>query len=235
MLSNTLGRRADKIGVVIAAGGRGRRFGGTLPKQFAALGGVPILARTLRIFEGMREVGVIVVVVPREHLKRAVRIIFRARIRKVAAVVVGGADRQKSVRAGLEAFWPVPDIVLVHDAVRPFVRRRVVRDVIREAADCGGAVVGVRVTDTVKVVNSAGYSVRTLAREGLWAVQTPQGFRYRLLLEAHRVAEQAGYVGTDEASLLERLGRRVRVVVGDEGNVKITTREDLKAARMRVG
>lgn len=209
-------------------------MGGTLPKQFRLLGGVPILVRTLQIFAGMREVGPIVVVVPRGYGARAGRIIAAAEVRKVVAVVAGGAQRQKSVRAGLEAFSPAPDIVLVHDAVRPFVSRQVVRRVIRKAVACGGAVVGVRLTDTIKMGNRAGYFVKTLARENLWAVQTPQGFRYPLLLRAHRRAEQAGFCGTDDGSLVERLGHRVCIVVGEKGNVKITTRRDLENAKMRV-
>ncbi len=182
----------------------------------------------------MKEVDAIVVVVPPVHRRRAERIIARARIGKVAAVVSGGSERQRSVRAGLEAFVPPPDIVLVHDAVRPFVRRGIVRQVIRQAAEYGGAVVGVRPTDTIKEGDREGYFVRTLARENLWAVQTPQGFRFPLLLRAHRAAERSGLLGTDEASLVERLGHRVRIVEGERGNVKITTREDLESARKRL-
>jgi 2-C-methyl-D-erythritol 4-phosphate cytidylyltransferase len=220
--------------VVIAAGGRGKRIGGKLPKQFLAVGGKTILARTLRIFAGMREVGALVVVVPPGHVSRAARLIAREGIRKVDAVVAGGAVRQSSVRAGLEAFSSAPDIVLIHDAVRPFVRRDVVREVIRKAGEYGGAVVGVRVTDTIKEGNRSGYYTRTLVRESLWAVQTPQGFRYRLLMRAHREAEKSGFLGTDDASLVERLGRRVRIVTGDAGNIKITTPQDLRMAKMRL-
>jgi 2-C-methyl-D-erythritol 4-phosphate cytidylyltransferase len=232
--SNTLARRTPRVGIVVAAGGQGKRVGGKLPKQFHVIGGETILARTLRVFAGMREVDAIVVVVPSSHVRRAAKIIAREGIRKIDAVVAGGAVRQSSVRAGLEAFSSAPDIVLVHDAVRPFVHRSVVKEVIRKAGEYGGAVVGVRVTDTIKEGSRSGYYTRTLARESLWAVQTPQGFRYPLLMRAHREAEKSGFVGTDEASLVERLGRRVRIVVGDPGNIKITTRQDLRMAKMRV-
>jgi 2-C-methyl-D-erythritol 4-phosphate cytidylyltransferase len=210
------------------------RLGGRLPKQFLALGGTPILVRTLRVFAGMREVAAIVVVVPRRHMRRTERIIARARIGKVVAVVAGGAERQASVRAGLVAFPAPPEIVLVHDAVRPFVRREVARRVLQKAGECGGAVAAVRVTDTIKEVHPRGDVVRTLAREQLWAVQTPQGFRFPLLLRAHREADRAGFLGTDEASLVERLGLPVRIVEGDASNMKITTRLDLETAKMRV-
>jgi 2-C-methyl-D-erythritol 4-phosphate cytidylyltransferase len=231
---NTLARRTFKVGIVIAAGGQGKRVGGTLPKQFQVVGGETVLARTLRVFAGMREVDAIVVVVPSDHVRRAARLIARERIGKIDAVVAGGVVRQSSVRAGLEAFSSLPDIVLVHDAVRPFVRRDTVREVIRMAGEYGGAVVGVRVTDTIKEGNRSGYYTRTLSRESLWSVQTPQGFRYRLLMRAHREAEKSGFLGTDDASLVERLGRRVKIVEGDPGNTKITTLQDLRMAKMRL-
>ena len=227
-----MARKAPEVGVVIAGGGRGTRLGGRLPKQFLALGGTPILVRTLRVFEGMREVVAIVVVVPRRHIRRTKRIISRAHMVKVIAVVAGGAERQASVRAGLGAFRTAPDIVLVHDAARPFVRREVVRRVIQKAGECGGAVAAVRVTDTIKEVRRQGSVVRTLAREQLWAVQTPQGFRFPILLRAHREADRAGFAGTDEASLVERLGQPVSIVEGDASNIKITTRLDLETAKM---
>lgn len=219
--------------MVIAGGGRGRRLGGAIPKQFLSLGGVPVLARTLRVFAGMGEVGAIVVVVPRDEISRAERVIRRGRIRKVVAVVAGGVERQASVRAGLGAFPREPEIVLVHDAVRPFVRREIVRSVIRKAAVGGGALVGVPVTDTITETDRRGFAARTLRREHLRAVQTPQGFRYGLLVRAHRAAERAGFVGTDDASLVQRLGYRVRIVEGDPSNIKITTRLDLERAKKR--
>jgi 2-C-methyl-D-erythritol 4-phosphate cytidylyltransferase len=138
------------------------------------------------------------------------------------------------VRAGLDAFLRPPDIVLVHDAVRPFVTRHVVREVIRKAGEFGGAMAGVRVTDTIKEGNRHGIVLRTVTRQGLWAAQTPQGFRFPILLRAHREAARAGFVGTDEASLVERLGHPVVLVEGDAANLKITTPADLKTAKRRV-
>lgn len=226
-----MARRAPNVGVVIAGGGRGRRVGGVLPKQFLSLGGVPLLVRTLRVFAGMSEVGAIVVVVPGDQISRAERLIRRWGIRKVVAVVAGGVERQASVRVGLGAFRRKPRIVLVHDAVRPFVGREIVRQVITKAAVAGGALVGVPVTDTITEADRRGRAVRTLRREHLWAVQTPQGFRYGLLVRAHREAERSGFVGTDDASLVQRLGYPVRIVQGEASNIKITTRRDLERAK----
>jgi 2-C-methyl-D-erythritol 4-phosphate cytidylyltransferase len=209
-------------------------MGGKLPKQYLLLGDRSILSRTLNVFEGMPDVGSIVVVVPNRYLGRTEKLVIREGFRKIVSIVSGGADRQASVRAGLGAFPEPPGLVLVHDAVRPFVRRKVVQDVIRAARRYGAAVVGVRVTDTIKEASSTGFYRRTLDRTRLWAVQTPQGFRYSLLRAAHAEAAKRGYVGTDEASLVERMGGRVRIVEGDSDNLKITGRDDLKNAKLRM-
>jgi len=209
-------------------------MGAATPKQFLPVGGVAVLERTAGIFEGMRGVSEIVVVAPAGYVQRAKRLIRKAELSKVVAVVAGGAERQDSVWLGLQAFPVKPDIVLVHDAVRPFVSARTIRTVIREAERHGGAVVGVRVTDTIKVGTSKGFYALTLQRDRLWAVQTPQGFRFDLLLRAHQAARKAHFAGTDEASLVERLGIPVRIVEGEYGNTKITTREDLRMAESRL-
>lgn len=226
--------RVHKVGVIIAAGGSGRRMGGRLPKQFLSLAGKSIIARTIAAFETIQSVGEIVVVAPREHVARTQRLCGTEGFRKVSCVCKGGKERQDSVRIGLEAFARQPAIVLVHDAVRPLVSKRVIQQIIKEAARHRAAVVGVRVKDTIKVEGRRGYYKATLDRNKLWAVQTPQGFRYKLLRDAHLKALTAHYLGTDEASLVERLGIPVRIVEGDYTNIKITTLEDLKAARIHL-
>jgi 2-C-methyl-D-erythritol 4-phosphate cytidylyltransferase len=231
---NTLaGKRAD-VGVVIAAGGSGRRFGGSLPKQFLKLGRVPVLQRTIAAFHGLPEVGEIVVVAPPAYIRRVEALVRRAGFGRVCRVTSGGRERQDSVWNGLHAFSRPPAIVLVHDAVRPMVSRRVIRDVIAAARRHGAAVVGVRVTDTIKRESPAGFYAETLDRKALWAVQTPQGFRYRLLRRAHERARDDRYAGTDESSLVERMGKPVRIVPGEERNRKITTADDLRIAGMFV-
>lgn len=226
--------RVHNVGVIIAAGGSGRRMGGRLPKQFLPLGGKPIIARTIAAFEAIQSVGEIVVVAPREHIARTQRLCRTERFRKVSCVCHGGKVRQDSVRRGLGAFARQPAIVLVHDAVRPLVSNRVIRRVIQEATRHRAAVVGVRVKDTIKVEGRKGFYKATLDRSKLWAVQTPQGFRYKLLRDAHVQARISNYLSTDEASLVERLGVPVRIVEGDYTNFKITTLEDLKAARIHL-
>lgn len=224
-------RRAD-VGVVIAAGGTGRRMGGTLPKQFLPLGGRSILERTLAVFNAHPLVRDIVVVVPHSYLERTAWLIHRGNLSKVKCVVAGGKDRQESVWNGLNAFGESPRIVLIHDAVRPLVRRKVVDAVISQTRRYGAAVAGVKVKDTIKWEGRKGYFTRTLDRDKLWSIQTPQGFSYRLAFTAHQKARATGSGGTDDASLVEHLGRKVKIVEGDYDNIKITTAEDLAFAAM---
>ena len=228
-----MGRRAD-IGVVIPAGGSGTRVGGGIPKQFLSLRGAPILVRTIALFQRMGEIGPIVVVVPAPHLLRATRMLRRARLTKVVAIVPGGNDRQASVLAGLKAFPLQPRYVLVHDAVRPFVSLQTVAKVIREVRRHGAAIAAKRVTDTIKMEHPRGAIARTVPREGLWAAQTPQGFRFDILMLAHRAARKLRFRGTDESSLLERIGIPVRLVESEGGNIKITTPGDLKIAEFQL-
>ncbi len=227
------GRRAD-VGVIIAAGGAGRRFGGATPKQFLLLGGITILQRSIEAFHRLPQVAEIIVVAPGSQLRRVQALLRRFPPGPACRAVPGGRERQDSVRNGLLGFSRPPRIVLVHDAVRPLVSRRVIRAVTSAARRYGAAVVGVRVTDTIKREFPPGFAGGTLDRRELWAAQTPQGFRYRLLLTAHERAMAERFSGTDESSLVERLGRPVRIVRGETGNRKITTHEDLQIARLFV-
>jgi 2-C-methyl-D-erythritol 4-phosphate cytidylyltransferase len=145
-------------------------------------------------------------------------------------VVAGGAERQESVARALDAVPAAIDLVLVHDAVRPFINRALVDRVLAAAGDCGAAICALPITETVKRVTD-GVVQQTVDRTGLWAVQTPQAFRAELLREAHDKARRAGLLGTDDAMLVERLGHPVRVVRGLSENIKITTPADLRRAR----
>jgi 2-C-methyl-D-erythritol 4-phosphate cytidylyltransferase len=225
------------ISVVIAAGGKGRRMGADTPKQFLSLGGVPILERTIAAFHSLREVREIVLVVPAGYISRTGALVRRAGFTKVGDVVEGGKERQASVFNGLKSCSFRTGVILVHDAVRPLVGRRAIMSVVRAASRYGAAVVGVPVRDTIKVGSQRrpGFYARTLRRDELWAVQTPQGFRFPLLWEAHRRACSSGFVGTDDASLVERMGTPVRIVRGTETNIKITSPDDRKLAEFLLG
>jgi 2-C-methyl-D-erythritol 4-phosphate cytidylyltransferase len=225
------------VSVVIAAGGKGRRMGVGTPKQFLSLGGVPVLERTIAVFHSLRAVREIVLVVPAGCIPRTRALVRRAGFTKVADVVEGGEERQSSVFNGLERCSFRSGVVLVHDAVRPLVGRRTIMSVIRAAGRYGAAVAGMPVRDTIKIESQKrpGFYSRTLRREELWAVQTPQGFMFHILWEAHRKVRSSGFIGTDDASLVERMGTPVRIVPGTGTNIKITTPDDRKMAEFLLG
>ena len=218
------------VGVIIPAGGAGRRFGGRTPKQFVRLEGVPILVRTVALFAMRRDVAAIVVAAPSGDVPR-VRRMLAAAGHGTVTVVAGGKERQHSVWNGLQALPSSCEFVLVHDAVRPFTPSRVISSVVKEARACGASVVGVPVGDTLRREGRAGFLSATVDRAHLWAVQTPQGFRTELLREAHREAARKGILRTDETSLVELMGIEARVVQGTQSNIKITTKNDLEFAR----
>jgi 2-C-methyl-D-erythritol 4-phosphate cytidylyltransferase len=219
------------MAVLVPAGGLGTRLGGRTPKQFLQVGGATILARTLTHFVRHPSVRAIVVAAPAEHLARTRRLVARSG-RHPVEVVAGGATRQESVWQALQAVPGDVDVVLVHDAVRPFIDRRLIDAVVAAAVAHGAAICALPIAETVKRVRDAVVET-TLDRSGLWAVQTPQAFRAALLREAHDKARREGVVATDDAMLVEWLGQPVRVVPGLAGNVKITTPEDLRRARRR--
>jgi 2-C-methyl-D-erythritol 4-phosphate cytidylyltransferase len=221
--------RAD-VAVVVPAGGIGARLGSRTPKQFLALGGAPILAATLRHFRRHPRVSAIVVAAPAEHVARTRRVLGRGGA--PLTVVVGGATRQESVWAAVQAAPASAVVIVVHDAVRPFVTRALIDALVAAAERDGAASCGLPIAETVKRVRD-GLVEATLDREGLWSVQTPQAFRAAILREAHDKARRDGFVGTDDAMLVERIGHPVRMVAGLADNVKITTAEDLRRARRR--
>src|SRR5947209_10654979 len=207
------------VAAVIVAAGRGVRMGAARPKAFVRVGGETILERSVRAFASHPRIGRIVVAVADPPAAARALGPLAARV----LLVRGGAERQASVRAGLGAIREnEADIVLVHDAARPLVGRDLV-DAVIEAAGKGGAAVPATVpTSTVKRAGKDGRVEETMPRERLRLAQTPQGFLAPILRRAHAVAARQGYVGTDDAALVERTGRSVRVVEGSEENIKIT-------------
>jgi 2-C-methyl-D-erythritol 4-phosphate cytidylyltransferase len=221
-------RRRDGAGVwaVVPAGGRGVRMG--RKKQDLRLGGRPILRWTVDVLEATRIVRGVVVVVPAEDVAAWRRRL--ARCRKVRAVVAGGAERQESVRRGLEAVPRGVTWVVVHDGVRPCITSELVTRVTAAAREHGVAIAALPLAETLKR-GAQGWVKETVDREGLWAVQTPQAFRADLLRDAHGRAAGDGIRATDDAALVERLGVPVWLVPGLPGNVKITRPGDLRLAR----
>lgn len=218
-----------EVAVVVVAAGRGERAGGGMPKQFRRVGDEIMLRRCLLMLVEAPNVGLVQPVIRPED-----RILFAAAADKIDVLppAFGGATRQASVRAGLEALAPrKPDIVLVHDAARPFATPALVARAIDAAEKNGAAVPGLAVTDTIKAVDDGGFVAQTLDRARLRAIQTPQGFAFGPLLDAHRrAAAQGRFDFTDDAALAEWAGMKVSVFEGEPGNIKITNADDFARA-----
>jgi len=212
-------------GAIIVAAGGSSRMGGA-DKLFADLGGRPLLARALARFQESPLVERIVLVLSAANLERGRTLAAEFGIDKLSALCEGGPRRQDSVRLGLEALGPC-EWVLVHDGARPLVTTALIERGLAAARETGAAVAAVPIADTVKVAAPDGTVEQTLDREGLWAAQTPQVFRYDLLLRAHR--EVTAEV-TDDAAMLEALGLPVKLYEGSAANIKVTTPEDLRLA-----
>jgi 2-C-methyl-D-erythritol 4-phosphate cytidylyltransferase len=208
---------------------------GTSRKQFMLLEGSPILLHTVRKFAASDRVAEIVVAVRAEDLEWVGAMLAREFPGRRVRAVEGGNSRQQSVENALATLGPETGLVAVHDAVRPFIDLETIHKVFDEAAETGAAIVGVPVVDTVKQVSRGTGRVRiraTLPRERLVMAQTPQVFRYDLLVRAFQLARQDGFMGTDESSMVERLDVEVTVVPGSDRNIKITKPGDMHLAHL---
>lgn len=204
---------------------------GSVRKQYIALDGVPILGRTLKIFDSCTKVNQIIVVVSDEDLDFCrKKILTPAKLQKNVILVAGGSERQDSVYNALRIIEPDEGIVIIHDGVRPFVRQEHLVASIKCAAELGACILGIPAFDTVKKVNPKNEIIQTHKRDTLWLAQTPQVFEVKLIKKAHEKAKQEGFRGTDDASLVERLGEAVKIIPGNRSNIKITNPEDLKLA-----
>ncbi len=221
-----------KVHAIVPAAGAGRRFGADIKKQYLTLGDRPLLAVTLERLASHPQVASIYVVAPADELGYCRHeVIERYGIAKIAGLVEGGVERQDSVRNGLLACTAADDdIILIHDGVRPLLPLAALDNLIAKATLEGGSLLAIPARDTIKEADN-GKVVRTLDRSHLWQAQTPQAFRYERILDAHRRAQRAGYLGTDDASLLEWCGWPVAVVEGSTYNLKVTTPDDLALAK----
>jgi 2-C-methyl-D-erythritol 4-phosphate cytidylyltransferase len=223
-----------QVFVILPAAGLGTRMAGPQPKQFLALDGVPILIHSLRAFAAVPRVSAIFVAVRKPEVERVEAQIAEYGFADRARVVEGGDTRQESVAHALAALPAGPeDIVLVHDAVRPLIDSATIERTIDAVAEHGAAIVGLPAVDTIKQVERTAHGAlitSTIPREYVVLAQTPQGFRYGLLRDAFEEAMADGFVGTDEASIVERAGKPVSVVHGSQVNLKITQPGDLELA-----
>lgn len=213
---------------IIVAAGKGKRFAGSVPKPLAKVNAHPVIYYSLKTISRSPKVREIILVVNAGIKEGVTRVVKKYRIPKVSALVIGGRRRQDSVYNGLKAVGRRADLVLIHDGARPFVSDDVISAVIKEAARYGAAIVGVPVKSTIKKVTGNRSVEKTLDRSNLWEIQTPQVFKKDLLLRAYKKFGNTDV--TDDAALVEKLGSRVKVVMGAYSNIKITTSEDLAQA-----
>ena len=214
-----------KCSVVVVAAGTASRMQG-IDKVLATLGDVPILVRTLQVFQSCQDVAEIVVVTREDLLVEIGDVCKAYMLDKVSKILVGGAERVLSVRAGLRAVDPETELIAIHDAARPFLTQRVFKEVLEQAAASGAAAPAVPVNDTIKRAENA-IVQETVDRSTLWAIQTPQVFQADLIRAAVEKACSDGAQITDDCSAVERLGMKVVLTAGDRQNIKVTTPFDL--------
>lgn len=222
-----------KVGAVICAAGVSTRMNSKMSKQLIPLRGRPLIAHTLSEFEKSTRISEVVLVVNRgviDYYKQ--NVVERYHFKKVRRVVGGGVNRQDSVYSGLLALSPYIEIVSIHDGARPLVTSELIDKTVELLGDKNGIVLAIPAQDTIKIVGEDGIVVETPKRSSLWAVQTPQVFPLKLIKEAIERANEEGFVGTDDASLMERLGYKVHIVLGTKENMKITTPIDLTIAEV---
>ncbi len=222
-----------RVAALILAAGKGERMGAKKAKLFLLLKDRPVIVHTLFRFEQCPLIDDIFLVLSQGMIKYFDENISRKYgFKKLAKVVAGGRKRQDSAKKGFNAIKAGYDLVMVHDGARPFVSPGILQEAVHKTAKYGATLVAVPVKDTIKMVSSQGEIVQTLNRSRLWAAQTPQTFTHSLLKKAFQKAREDNFCGTDEASLVERIGVGIKIVEGSYDNIKITTPEDLSVGEM---
>ena len=221
----------SRVVAIVPAAGSGRRLGTREKKPFVRLGGKPLIVYALDALNSSRYIDDIIVAADNSLIKRLKKIIKRYGMYKAGIVTAGGETRSGSVRNCFKLIKEPCDIVLIHDGARPFPSEEIIRDSILLAKKYGACITAIRQTDTIKLVDKGLFIKKTLNRSGLWRAQTPQVFKYSLLKKAlDRTARSKEM--TDEASCLERIGKKVKILEGSSKNIKVTTGEDLKMAEV---
>ncbi len=220
---------------IIVAAGKGVRMRQTVRKQYLNLAGKPLIAHTLEAFDACKTIDKVILVIPRADFNVCDQIINRLALKKNPVLIAGGAQRQTSVYNALraiEAAAKANDIVIIHDGVRPFVTPALLNACIDGARQTGACITGIPTFDTLKRIDLKGRVKKTIPRKMIRMVQTPQAFEYKLLKSAHDKALKEGFIGTDDASLVENEGAGVKMINGSRFNIKITTTEDMALARI---
>lgn len=219
------------VTAIVPAAGKGERMGGVVSKPYLLIGGRCVLSYVLASLDDSDDIQDIIVVTRQEEIDFCkINVIEKYNFKKVSAVISGGEERQDSVYRGLKNIKNDPDIILIHDGVRPFLSKGLLKDVITCASEFKAAISAIPVKDTLKRVDSRLYVNETVSRDSLWYVQTPQAFDKGLINEVYEKAYRDKFYATDDAGLAERCGYRVKIVAGTPENIKITTPEDLTMA-----
>ncbi len=212
--------------VVIPAAGQGKRMNAGMNKLFIPLNKIPVIIHTLNVFDQDKNCKGVILAVNENEVTLFIELIRKYHIKNVLKIVNGGKERQNSVYNGLKAVPDEDAIVLIHDGARPFIKQSIIHELVNSASRNEGAIVAVPVKDTIKAARN-NIVEKTVERSSLWSVQTPQAFRLSVILDAHEKALDDQFLGTDDSSLVERLGKKVHIVLGDYENIKLTTPEDL--------
>lgn len=219
-----------KVSTIIPSAGYGERMGG-VKKPYILLDGKPILFHTLKVFQKCPLINDISIVVAAGDEQKCLDEVLSYGNEKVSQVIAGGSTRQESVFNGLKSLSPDTDLVIIHDCVRPFITNEIISASLDSAVRWGAAIVAVPVKDTIKESDDNLFVSNTLNRQRLWSIQTPQVFKYKIIFHAHLLARERNIQATDDASLVEMLGNcKVRLVMGNYENIKITTPFDLIVA-----
>jgi 2-C-methyl-D-erythritol 4-phosphate cytidylyltransferase len=215
--------------VIIPASGSGKRFAGKTPKQFIKISGKELIAHTLEKFNSIRGIDSIVIAAQKIFFDKLIKIVFENNISKVIKIVEGGEKRMDSVyNALMNLNCRKSDFILIHDAVRPFVSADLINRIIIEAKKFKSVIPGIIISDTVKRTDNKLIVQNTIPRENLYRIQTPQIFRYDILVKSFEKAYRDNYIGTDEAAIVEHAGYKIKITEGEDSNIKVTVKEDLK-------
>lgn len=221
----------DNVIAIVPAAGLGRRLGPGTNKPFHMLLDRPLIVWTIAVLEACKEINEIIPVLKESDMEEGVKLFEGYNLSKVKRIAPGGRERQDSVYSGLKLLGSKTDIVLIHDGVRPIIDKDIVTETINNIEGYDGVIAAVPVKDTIKEIED-GVVKRTVNRDTLWAIQTPQVFMHDSIIKAYDAAMAEGFYSTDDSALVERIGGRVKIVTGSYDNVKITTPEDVYIAEL---
>lgn len=220
------------VKIIIPASGSGSRFGGSVPKQFVKLDGKEVIAHTIAKFNSLKIVDEIIISTKEQYGRKIKSIVEKNRFLKVKKIVTGGEYRQDSVyNALVSCECKDNDIVLVHDAVRPFISKKKIKEIIDQTRIHQSIIPAIKVNETIKEVSMEQTVEKTIDRRKLWLAQTPQGFIFKILMRSYEEALRDSFRGTDESCIAEHAGFEVKIVEGEMWNMKITTKEDMEFAK----